>query len=204
MDFFSILFNKQTSGTALVDNTVSFMADGAVYEVVSVKNGNYVSKPLTNPISPNGVFAGWLDENGNNKDFPFPPTSDMTLYALITDSQSEKLYTFFDVDKDVYPYVFVIKRGNTMGIYFTEHCTSTVIGPTNYKTHLTNNCTYDETLFPKEDDVEAVITFFINDCQLNNFIDSTSCALKPTSGYTIWTNADVYTGDGSHNVYYFV
>ncbi len=189
-----------------LDNTVKFLVDGEPYEIVSVKNGNFVSKPLTDPTSPNGVFISWQNSDNVPVNFPYPPNGDVTLYALITEPQAERLYTFFGVDKESYPYIFVTKRDDdtdTMGVYFTEYCTSTVIGPKDYKTHFTNNCTYDTSLFPEESNVEAVITFFLTDCRLNNFLDSTKIALSPTSEYTIWTNAKMYTGDGSHNVYYF-
>ena len=195
------LASKGTASATMLDNTVTFLADGEPYEIVSVKSGNYVNAPATEPTSENGVFLNWQDSDNNTVNFPYLPKSDITLYAFITESQAERLYTFFDVDKEIYKYVFVIKRGNTMGIYFTEYCTSTVIGPKNYKTHFTNNCTYNDT-FPEENNVEAVITFFITKCKMNNFLDSTDIVLQPTSEYTIWTNADIYIGNGSHNVYY--
>lgn len=54
-----------------LDYTVRFLVDGKPYEIVSVKSGNKVSKPLTDPISENGKFTGWKDNNGK-VDFPYP------------------------------------------------------------------------------------------------------------------------------------
>lgn len=65
----------------LLDYTVTFMVDGAVYEIVSVKSGNSVNAPLTPPTSENGSFVSW-QLNDEDVVFPYKPMGDTELTAL--------------------------------------------------------------------------------------------------------------------------
>lgn len=61
--------------------TVTFLVDGAVYEKVSVKAGNSVSAPETEPTSESGTFVAW-QLNGEDVTFPFTPTGDTEITAV--------------------------------------------------------------------------------------------------------------------------
>jgi hypothetical protein len=67
------------SGTAL-EYTVTFKANDEVYEVVSVKAGNSINAPATNPTSESGSFVSWM-LNEEAVVFPYKPTSDVELTA---------------------------------------------------------------------------------------------------------------------------
>ena len=67
------------SGTAL-EYTVTFKANDEVYEVVSVKAGNSINAPATNPTSESGSFVAWM-LNEEAVVFPYKPTSDVELTA---------------------------------------------------------------------------------------------------------------------------
>lgn len=61
--------------------TVTFLADGIVYEKVCVKVGNSVSAPAAEPTSESGTFVAWqLD--GEEVTFPFTPTGDAEITAV--------------------------------------------------------------------------------------------------------------------------
>lgn len=61
--------------------TVTFLADGAVYEKVCVKEGNSVSAPAAEPTGESGTFVAWqLD--GEEVTFPFTPTGDTEITAV--------------------------------------------------------------------------------------------------------------------------
>lgn len=66
--------------TGLLDCTVTFTAEGQVYEIVSVKSGNTVNAPLTNPTSENGTFVSWQID-GVDIVFPYIPTGDTEITA---------------------------------------------------------------------------------------------------------------------------
>lgn len=61
--------------------TVTFLVDGAVYEKVSVKAGNSVSAPETEPNSESGTFVAW-QLNGEDVTFPFTPTGSTEITAV--------------------------------------------------------------------------------------------------------------------------
>ena len=96
---------SQGGGGVKLDHTVTFTVDGAPYEIVSVKRGNSVNAPATEPTSENGSFAGWL-LNGAIVGFPYAPTSDTEITAHIS-TLINLIYDNYNVDKNVYPYVFV-------------------------------------------------------------------------------------------------
>jgi hypothetical protein len=119
MSFFNMLLTKQLNGNSSMDHTVTFTSNGEPYEIVSVKNGNFINEPVTKPISKTGAFIGW-QINGNDVDFPYPPTDDVTISALfVWRSNTDYLYENFDVDKTTFPYVVVGCKDNGDG---TAHC----------------------------------------------------------------------------------
>ena len=82
------LTNAKTNGGVSLDHTVTFLADGEPYEVVSVRNGNSVNAPATRPISNSGVFVGWM-LNNETIDFPYLFESDVELVAKFQTVRNE-------------------------------------------------------------------------------------------------------------------
>ena len=70
----------------LVDHTVTFLADGEPYEIVSVKNGNSVKEP--DKPTPTGKTT-WIDSLGNSQQFPFFPEENTLLTAQIQAARTE-------------------------------------------------------------------------------------------------------------------
>ena len=64
--------------------TVTFVAEGNPYSVISVTAGSAIEEPI--PPEVTGVMTGWsTDEAGTNLvSFPYTPTSDITLYAKVS------------------------------------------------------------------------------------------------------------------------
>ena len=92
------------AGIEPLDHTVTFMADDAPYEVVSVKDGNTVNAP-TKPTKSDMAFIRW-ENNENEITFPFTPTEDMEIVAhFAIHSNTDALYELFGVDREVYKYV---------------------------------------------------------------------------------------------------
>lgn len=89
--------NTQTIGIEPVNYTVKFMVDGEAYEVVSVKSGNSVTTPKDASgyerliESPNGNFDYWHID-GNKVTFPYVPTSDVDIEALILTTRDYLLW----------------------------------------------------------------------------------------------------------------
>ena len=68
-------------------NTVTFVSEGEIYSIQSVKAGQGISKPLTNPTpSKNGheIFSGWglSEATTSTIKFPYTPQNNIRLYAL--------------------------------------------------------------------------------------------------------------------------
>ena len=104
-----MLLNKLSgSGYSKIDHTVIFTVDDAPYEMTSVKNGNQINAPLTDPTSENGVFKCWEDENGNKVVFPYEPTSDIKMIAAFQSALLADLYSHYNVPQETYPYIFII------------------------------------------------------------------------------------------------
>jgi hypothetical protein len=82
------LSNAKSSGVATVDHTVTFLADGKPYEVVSVKDGNTVNAPSGIPTSKDGTFTKWLLD-GQTAPLPYPPEKDDEIIALFQTVRSE-------------------------------------------------------------------------------------------------------------------
>lgn len=63
--------------------TVTFVADGNPYTIISVTAGSAIEEPI--PPEVTGVLTGWsTDEAGTNLvSFPYTPTADITLYAKV-------------------------------------------------------------------------------------------------------------------------
>ena len=64
--------------------TVTFVAEGNAYSVISVTAGSAIKEPI--PPEVTGMVQGWsTDEAGVNLvSFPYTPTSDITLYAKVS------------------------------------------------------------------------------------------------------------------------
>jgi hypothetical protein len=82
------LSNAKTSGVATVDYTVTFLADGEPYEVVSVKDGNTVNAPSGTPTSDIGTFTGWK-LNGGYITFPHKPEANDIINAVFQSARTE-------------------------------------------------------------------------------------------------------------------
>ena len=102
-----VLKNAPISDIEPLDHTITFTADGKPYEIVSVKGGNSVNAPATEPRSESGVFQGW--QNGENLvEFPYIPEKDTNLSArFIWRSNTDYLYESFGIDKATFPYVVI-------------------------------------------------------------------------------------------------
>ncbi len=124
-----------------LDYTVTFKADNGVYEIMSVKIGNSINAPTTEPTSESGNFGGWCDAEGNTITFPFTPTSDIELTAMFISSYASELYSHFGMSKEEYPYVAVgvLYSSNKTRVYFTKEPLNNVTR-VSYK-HVTANTT---------------------------------------------------------------
>jgi hypothetical protein len=101
------LNDAKTSGGASLDHTVTFMVDEEAYEIVSVKNGNSVNAPTTEPTKDGEVFIEW-QKDGEFVEFPYTPEGTETISALFMfRSNTDYLYESFGIDKETYPYVVV-------------------------------------------------------------------------------------------------
>lgn len=103
-------------GIQPLDNTVTFLVDGEPYEKTSVKQGNSINAPATEPASESGTFTGW-QLNGANIAFPHPVTQDTTLTASFS-SLVQQLYDFYNVDRIEYPYVMINLYSVILDIFF--------------------------------------------------------------------------------------
>lgn len=77
------LVNVKGAGPELLDHTVTFTVDGEPYEVVSVKDGNSVNRPATDPAKEDYSFSGWK-LNSEKVTFPYVPTENTELIALFS------------------------------------------------------------------------------------------------------------------------
>ena len=80
--------NLSNSVVTSLDHTVTFLADGKPYEVVSVTDGNTVNAPSGIPTSTNGKFTGWK-LNGGTVTFPHAPETDDEIEAVFQTVRSE-------------------------------------------------------------------------------------------------------------------
>lgn len=108
-----------------LDHTVQFLANGGIYEIVKVKDGNSVRAPATDPVGFD--FGGWGDVFGNLQAFPFMPTKD-TVFTAIELSLSDLLYEHYGVDKYAYPFIYIGTSQTAQmayydsAVYFFESC----------------------------------------------------------------------------------
>jgi hypothetical protein len=115
--------NAPTSNE-LLDHTVTFTVDGEPYEVVSVKDGNSINAPATNPQGETTRFDSWDDNNNIPVNFPYQPTGDVVLHANMIESVVAGLYSFYGVNKNDYPVLIVnICYKYWLKIYFAESFT---------------------------------------------------------------------------------
>ena len=70
--------------------TVTFVAEGNPYSVISVTAGSAINEPI--PPEVTGLVTGWsTDEAGANLvSFPYTPTADITLYAKVSPKTLEE------------------------------------------------------------------------------------------------------------------
>ena len=70
---------------AVVEHTVTFMSDGAVYSTQTVAEGGVATLPSPAPAKEGYTFDGWFDESlATQYSFSTPVTGDLTLYAKWT------------------------------------------------------------------------------------------------------------------------
>jgi hypothetical protein len=75
-----------------LDHTVTFLVNGEVYEVLSVKDGNSVNAPATNPNQEGSFFYGWtIGENTEENliKFPYTPTDNIELNCFFKTVHTE-------------------------------------------------------------------------------------------------------------------
>ena len=72
--------------TALVDRNVLFYVDGTLRQIVSVKNGDSVSKPNITVLSNSQAVTGWKDEGNNLVTFPFTPVTENTKLTAVIET----------------------------------------------------------------------------------------------------------------------
>jgi hypothetical protein len=98
-----------------LDNTVTFLTDGELYETMSVKQGNSINAPATEPTSEEGSFAGWqLNEETIN--FPYTPTSNIEVNALFG-TTADLIYSAYGISKTDYPYIMITINNFQYKIY---------------------------------------------------------------------------------------
>ncbi len=128
-----LALKDQSGGASLLDYTVTFLVEETPYEISSVKTGNSVSAPGTNPTSDSGIFAGWQDADGNTISFPYTPTGDNELKAVFVKSYADQLYTHFGVDKTECPYVVIHYYNSAyVRVYFCDDLKTGYIYPLYY------------------------------------------------------------------------
>ena len=49
----------------------------------------------------------WADDTGTEVTFPYVPSADLMLYAMITKTYADQLYEHFGINKEEYPYLFL-------------------------------------------------------------------------------------------------
>ena len=75
-----------------LDHTVTFLVNGEVYEVLSVKEGHSVNAPATNPNQEGSFFYGWtIGENTEENliKFPYTPTDNIELNCFFKTVHTE-------------------------------------------------------------------------------------------------------------------
>jgi hypothetical protein len=113
------LSNVEDSG-ALLDYTVTFTVDGEPYEIVSVKNGNMVNAPATEPTSEGEIFTGW-HLNDTKFDFTNPVENDVELVAKFG-TIADTVYAHYGVSREEYPRLEIAyyANGKRVAIYFAK------------------------------------------------------------------------------------
>lgn len=96
----------------ILDHTVTFTVDGEPYEVVSVKNGNSVNEP-SRPKIDGFKFVKWVDVDGNQVTFPFTPSEETIISALLVEGEDyteliNAIYQKMGVTLDDYPYMVIV------------------------------------------------------------------------------------------------
>ena len=175
-------------GSAALDYTVTFIVDGEPYELVSVKDGNAIDIPATEPTSENGTFNGWM--NGEEKvEFPFAPSEDVELNALFIYSVLPLLYEHFEFDPIEYPFVGIqySTQYNGYRIHFAKESSQNTSG-----IKLTSKV-YIDALFRTLDikdiyDTAEIVTKLIAATSRSNLSSTTSAALGTIEGDYVYCN----------------
>ncbi len=84
----AILDISSATGIAPIDHTVTFLVEEEPYEIISVKNGNQINAPATEPTSENGVYQGW-SVDGEKVEFPYTPISNTEINAVFSATRDE-------------------------------------------------------------------------------------------------------------------
>ena len=103
--------------------TVTFVAEGNPYSVISVTAGSAIKEPI--PPEVTGTVQGWsTDEAGANLvSFPYTPTSDITLYAKVSAPKTLEESTWAEIAQ-----VSADKSWNAMGWKVGDSKTITLNG----------------------------------------------------------------------------
>lgn len=92
----TVVTDVEGGGGALLDNTVTFTVDGEPYEIVSVKSGNSVNAPATEPIN-NGLLLTSWKVNDTEVSFPFTPTENCEISGEFSEYQIVRNLTTNDI-----------------------------------------------------------------------------------------------------------
>lgn len=145
---------RHSGGGVSLDHTVTFMADDKPYEIVSVKDGNAVNAPATNPASEAGSFSYWA-LNGSVIGFPYIPTENIGVVAVFINLCSDAIYKIFNVDKNEHPYLYVqySKSYRAVEVIFAETFT-----PQSYNDKMTGCIVYKTPsgTYPTSDNISPV------------------------------------------------
>lgn len=193
------LKNAKTSDVSL-DNTVTFLAYGEPYEVVSVKNGNSVNSPATPPQSVKESFIGWhLD--GKLQTMPFTPSGDVLLEAIFSSALNE-FYRMNGISKDEYPDFILFTFGTTVGIYVAqkgafkvnEYWLQTLADKPNYHYIV-------KTLSPMTTDVDELLKALTPTQQVTLSPTTKTLSRSYNDNYTFYTNTGLSSVTGVWNNY---
>jgi hypothetical protein len=190
--------NAQTSGVQALDHTVTFTVDGGPYEVVSVKDGNSVNAPATQPINNGNIVSRW-SVDGADITFPYTPTSDVIIDGVMS-TYENMLYDFYGISKSDYPALLLYVREGRMCIYFgksiTESTTSFVVTKPLYSGY-----TYDVNDIYANPTTENVVIGCITRIAKPLSYSSTGTSFDNFDEYRFWTNTP-FTNSFNANIVY--
>lgn len=187
------LANVQTSGLEIVDHTVKFTVEGEPYEVVSVKDGNSVNKPLGIPEKDGCFFVSWVDSENTVTAFPFTPTTDVTLFADFGVKYTDALYENWNVDRNTYPYVFIAKDTSSVAVIFATSYSLTYIGGIYLHTQWYH--IEESKPFPQPNNYGDIVSYVVQNVDKENMGSGRETAIY--SRMTYYTNAKDWDSVGT-------